>query len=134
MAEPLYGPWIVTVTHVDPFPRLRFGIAGAFEANGPHPLEEGYEVAVDGEEWSLDVEGQDLDDGSWQPVQTLRRETKFILLRGLTVILDTRPKSSTDGWWSGPLWLGAQLTCVSQDPTISTVPTGGLPDFTIPGG
>lgn len=122
--EEFYGPWEVTVRHVNTDFQQRFIISGSDSTDGRYnlPFRNFVKLQVTGAAWSIVYEfvpftPQPL--GAWKR-RAARRTSRFEAGRGMLVQLD---------WGDMP---DLSLTCISMDPILNPNPTANPYDFTIP--
>ena len=133
MTETFYGPWKITVTHVQSHFAQRFEIRRSQGADGTYSVAFGVplEVIADGPEWELEMQFFPFEEGaSWEPT-AVRRSTSFDLQAGLVVQLDGAAGSS-----GGPNadYHNLTLICTSMDPEVHPHPEPNPYDFTLPEG
>jgi hypothetical protein len=122
--EKFYGPWDLTLNHVDRDSQQRFVISGSDNADGKYNFPFGgfVNLVVTGTAWSISFElvrFPPIPVPRWEQ-RAVKRTSRFEAGRGLIVELDTiaAPRLS--------------LICISMDPTLNPNPTANPYDFTIP--
>ncbi len=131
MSETLYGPFRVVLDGGDIWPPQRVTISGSTNADGAHLIDfdQPLDLAVDGEEWMVDVEFfKEFPDAEWITA-VFTRSTGFVPKEGLMVELMFGLNNSPS---LGEFRPSIRLVCTSADPETNPIPTGNPYDFTIP--
>lgn len=131
MAEKFFGPWQIIVGLVNSHFLQSFTIAGSENADSRYHVVFGdpMEIAVQGKEWSIQIEWFPFAPDATYQSSDVRRTTKFVVGKGLVVTLDA------DANAPGPLnpaYNNLTLICTSIDPEINPIPTTNPYNFTIP--
>lgn len=132
MKHTFFGPWQIHATVSDDAPREALEIAGSSGSDGFHELPPGtsLDLAVDGEEWTIELWAQfPFEVPEWFTYEGVRT-TRHIPPQGLTTRLAVSEEGVT--LFFGPFVVTLVLTCICMDPVINPMMPPNPFDFSLP--
>jgi hypothetical protein len=127
MAETLYGPWRVVLTHSNSHWIQSVEITGSDNADGRYDVEfaEPFDIDVVGSEWQLEFAYWPFGGPAWQSSKT-RLSKEFRDIEGFVVRIDGANSAAA------PNYDNLTVLCTSRDPAVNPDPTPNPYDFTLP--